>query len=275
MTTTDFCKWVNKTLLPNFTLEPGFPQKVSVETARTWLHHLGFEVLTPKKGIFIDGHERPDVVASRKTILRKMVKIGFLHFTNAPTEEAQKAIPADIDAPTLERRPKTVVFCHDESTFQANDDQSLQWGEKGTKMMKPKSKGAGIMVSDFIDEYNGFLALTDEQFKEAKKSNPSMKKYAHEFLEYGENREGYWTRDKFVKQMERAVDIAEIKYPKEDGWHHVWVFDHSSCHAPMADVRKWESMRNRRIQVSCQQSHDSQLACNDIVFHTDEDGDNH
>jgi len=31
------------------------------------------------------------------------------------------------------------------------------------------------------------------------------------------------------------VDIAEIKYPKEDGWRHVWVFDHSSCHATMAD----------------------------------------
>lgn len=141
-------------------------------------------MLTPKQGIFIDAHERPDVVASRETFLRKMVKIGFLHFTNAPTEEAQKAIPANIDAPTLERRSKTVVFCHDESTF-----QSLQWGEKGTKIMNPKSKGAGIMVSDFIDEYNGFLALTDEQFKEAKKSNPSIKKYAREFLEYGKNQE--------------------------------------------------------------------------------------
>ena len=31
------------------------------------------------------------------------------------------------------------------------------------------------------------------------------------------------------------MDIAEIKYPKEDGWRHVWVFDHSSCHAAMAD----------------------------------------
>lgn len=71
MTTTDFCKWVNKTLLPNFTLEPGFPWKVSVETAHTWLHHLGFEVLIPKKGIFIDGHERPDVVASREMFLGK------------------------------------------------------------------------------------------------------------------------------------------------------------------------------------------------------------
>ena len=54
-------------------------------------------------------------------------------------------------------------------------------------MIKPKSKGAGIMVSDFIDEYNGFLVLTDEQFKEAKKSNPSIKKNARKFLEYGEN----------------------------------------------------------------------------------------
>ena len=33
--------------------------------------------------------------------------------------------------------------------------------------------------------------------------------------------------------------MAEIKYPKENGWHHVWVFDHSSCHAAMAlDVNK-------------------------------------
>ena len=43
---------------------------------------------------------------------------------------------------------------------------------------------------------------------------------------------------------------------------------------PYPALRKWESMGNRRIQVSCQQSHDSQLAFNDIVFHTDEDGDN-
>ena len=43
---------------------------------------------------------------------------------------------------------------------------------------------------------------------------------------------------------------------------------------PNPALRKWESMGNRRIQVSCQQSHDSQLASNDIVFHTEEDGDN-
>ena len=36
----------------------------------------------------------------------------------------------------------------------------------------------------------------------------------------------------FIAQMHRGI---EIKYPMEDGWHHVWIFDHSSCHATKAD----------------------------------------
>ena len=164
-----------------------------------------------------------------------MVKIGFLYFTNAPTEQTRQAVPEDVDPPIQERRGKTVVFFHDETTFQSNEDQTSQWGVKGTKVMKPKSRGAGIMTSDFIDEHSGFLSLTDEEYECAKQVNPSAKKYARRFLEYGENREGYWTRDKFIAQMNCAVEMAELKYRKEEGWRHVWVFDHSSCHAAMAD----------------------------------------
>lgn len=29
--------------------------------------------------------------------------------------------------------------------------------------------------------------------------------------------------------------MAELKYPPQEGWRHVWVLDHSSCHAAMAD----------------------------------------
>ena len=159
-----FAKWVNKTLLPNSTLESEYLRKVAVDTATERLHHLGFEVWSPRKGIFIDGHEQDDVVEYRKQFLRKMVKIGFVHSTNAPTDSsAQAAIPADIDPPTLDKCNKTVVFFHDESTFMSNEDQALQWGLKGEKIMKPKIKGAGIMVSDFIDEPNGFLALTNDK----------------------------------------------------------------------------------------------------------------
>ena len=87
------------------------------------------------------------------------------------SEKARQALPEDVDPPIRERREKTVVFFHDETTFQSNEDQSTQWGLKGTKMMTPKSRGSGIMVSDFVDEHNGFLALTDEEYEVAKRMN--------------------------------------------------------------------------------------------------------
>lgn len=36
-------------------------------------------------------------------------------------------------------------------------------------------------------------------------------------------------------QLKEAAKIAEAKYPREDGWQIVWIFDHSSCHAAMPD----------------------------------------
>ncbi len=118
--------------------------------------------------MFVDGHERPDVVAQRNEFLRKLLKIGFLHL-HLPLKQQQ---PTDIEPPTADRRQKLVLFCHDESTFQSphsrvtmTDDQNMQWGDK---MMKPKSKGAGVMVSDFVDERTGFLAFTDEEYLQTK-----------------------------------------------------------------------------------------------------------
>lgn len=46
----------------------------------------------------------------------------------------------------------------------------------------------------------------------------------------------HWTRDRFIKQMEQVIEIAEIKYAKEVGWRYACIFYHSSCHAAMADV---------------------------------------
>ena len=41
---------------------------------------------------------------------------------------------------------------------------------------------------------------------------------AHQLFQYGESREGYWISDKFMAQIERAADIAEGKYPEEQGY---------------------------------------------------------
>ena len=53
--------------------------------------------------------------------------------------------------------------------------------------------------------------------------------------EYGEAKEGYWTFDKFMKQMKEVLKIVEFKFPRDAGWKVVWIFDHSSCHAAMPE----------------------------------------
>ena len=118
---------MNTVLLPNHALDPGFPQKISCETARKWLHELGFSVIDAKKGTYMDGHERSDVVEYRAQFLRKMVALGFLNRENAPTPEAKLALPEDLDTPMsrLEVLAKTIVLFQDESTFQANDYELL------------------------------------------------------------------------------------------------------------------------------------------------------
>ena len=132
LTVGSFCQWVNEDLLPNETLEPGFPRKISVETARKWMHEMGFMVLTSKKGTFVDGHEREDVVDYRNKFLRRMIALGFLNQENAPSVEAKEALPNDINCPSSDVLNKTVIFFHDESTFQCNEDQPVFWGTKET-----------------------------------------------------------------------------------------------------------------------------------------------
>ena len=102
------------------------------------------------------------------------------------------------------------------------------------------------MVSDFITERDGYPRLTEDQYEEAKRKNPSIRMSARQLLEYGESREGYWTSDKFMKQIERAVDVAEAKYPKKQGYRLFWVFDQSTRHtAYNEDALNVNSMNTR------------------------------
>lgn len=230
LTNGKFCKWVNEVLLPNQVLDPGFPRSVSIETSRKWLHFLGFSMRGHQKGTYVDGHERSDVVEYRQKFLRKMFSIGFLNKENAASSTAQDNFPSDLESPPADQVKKTIVLFHDESTFKANEGQTYYWGTKDMHFMRPKGSGAGIMVSDFIDEYNGYLRLTAEEHTEGLKKIPNLKRQARAFLEYGENKEGYWTSERFLAQIEDSVKIAEVKYPREHGYRLIWIFDHSSCH---------------------------------------------
>ena len=71
------------------------------------------------------------------------------------------------------------------------------------------------MISDFIDKCNGFFRLSNEEFLSAKEHNPLIAKEARVIIEYGENRDGHWTGEKFLVNVRTAGEIAEVKYPKD------------------------------------------------------------
>ena len=165
LTSTSFCQCVNNDLLPNSVLEPGYPHRVSVETARKWLHDLGFEILLLSKGVFIDEHERSDIVESRVECLKTMSACGFLCPDNAPTEEGARALPQDIPHMSKEDGEKQIVWFHDESAYNTTEDTPTLWGGKGKLPIKPKGRGSSIMVSEFIEKWGGYLALSDQQYE--------------------------------------------------------------------------------------------------------------
>ena len=225
LTAAAFCDWVNNDLLPRSELDPAMPTNIGVVTANRWMHELGFSIIQKNKGIYIDGHERNDVVANRSRFLRKMTAIGFLKVSNAPSEVAAACLDDDLLCTDPEN---SIIIFHDESIFCSNEDQSTQWGFTEDHFVRPKSKGSGIMVSDFINEEDGYLRLSDE-FEEARQLFPNIRKEARELLEYGGSKEGYWNSERFLGQMKVATDIAKFKYSRH-GKRVYWVFDHSSCH---------------------------------------------
>ena len=129
---------MNEVLLVNSVLEPDYSGRISFSTALHWVHNLGFDVIKKKKG----------------TLLQKMVANGFLTKKNTPTPEADAALLADLVNPSKEQIEKNIIIFNDESTFQSNDDKTWMLGTQGEHVIKPKSCGAGIMVSDFIEEHN-------------------------------------------------------------------------------------------------------------------------
>jgi hypothetical protein len=59
---------VNEFLLPQLKIS----ETISISTSVRWLKKLGFSMRRVVKGIYVDGHERPDVVEARKQFINYM-----------------------------------------------------------------------------------------------------------------------------------------------------------------------------------------------------------
>ena len=103
MTATMFSSWVTTELLPHSSLPPGCPQQIAERTAVKWLHEIGFHPQSHKKDIYIDGHERDDVVEYRK------LEMEATHLPPPPCSDELTAFQVG----SAEASRKLVLIFHD------------------------------------------------------------------------------------------------------------------------------------------------------------------
>ncbi len=208
---------VEKRTPANFTIElnsrllatiENAPPRVCEGTARRWMIYLGFSATEQSKGFYVDGHERPDVVAHRKEFLIEMEQI------ERKTKKFDGIKMDIVENPTLQEYEKEMVFItHDETTVYSNDAKKVIWLQDGEKNLRPKSSGRSLMISGFICECHGFLSLDG--------------KNSFQIIEPGKNHDGYWTNDNLVNQLQVVIPLFEATHPNCDL---VFAFDNSQNH---------------------------------------------
>ena len=202
---------------------------IKSRTARRWLNCLGYSFRNVKKDVFVDGHERPDVIEDRVRFLKIMENLDpyTVEFKENGTIKS-KSFPEDCQIGEENRRP-IICITHDECTFSANDSKSFAWQMKGDTLLRPKGKGRGIMVSDFLLPFGrlGFSHLPNGNLTSL------IETEAVKIFEYGKNNDGYWDGLKLLKQVvEKTLPIAEALYP---GYSFLFMFDNATSHAVYAD----------------------------------------
>lgn len=133
----------------------GVSRVISERTARRWLAALLYRYGQQKKGMYVDGHERDDVVKYCQEVFlpvwAKMEKMMVLQDKDGDT----------IQLPVLPNFPidlRIVLWTHDESTFYGHDQRKTQWvhSSEGPQPIR-KGEGTSIMVSDFCSPELGWL----------------------------------------------------------------------------------------------------------------------
>ncbi|KAI9448581.1 hypothetical protein H4582DRAFT_1796117, partial [Lactarius indigo] len=206
---------INTKILPDLGITT--KQPLSTRTARRWLIKLGWRHTQIRKGVYMDGHERDDVVKYRQE--------SFL-----PTMKKYEERMVHYEGPELRRvEPKLqpgeqeiIPNFHDESTFHGNDETRSAWLQKGKQPLRKKGRGRNIHVSAFINPETGRLVLLDADSKVQRDST--------KIIYPGTNGDAWWDCEQLLEQMKDAIDIFEAAHPNKQS---LFIFDQSSAHASL------------------------------------------
>ncbi|KIJ51597.1 hypothetical protein M422DRAFT_243892 [Sphaerobolus stellatus SS14] len=182
--------------------------KITVHTAQNWLHKLEWQYGKQLNGMYIDEHEREDVITYRMKFLQRM------------KEYMRCMATYDNDGNLFNPQG-----------FQVEGGRKTAWTHSSDKAVpQPKGEGQSLMISDFLTSEWGHLVDGDEE--------------ACIIFKAGKNRDGYFASEDLLKQVDKASDIFE---GKTKGWAiGLFLFDNAPSHqrrAPDA-LSAWKMPKN-------------------------------
>ena len=126
----------------------GKPRGITRRTAQRWLKKLSWRYTKKRNGMYIDGHEREDVVEYRKAFVTrwKEYEKRFVIYDNDGHEISR---PEGFAVPGV--RFRLILVTHDESTFYENDRRKTKWVHESEKAVaEKKGEGQSVMASEFL-----------------------------------------------------------------------------------------------------------------------------
>ncbi|KIJ46711.1 hypothetical protein M422DRAFT_249876 [Sphaerobolus stellatus SS14] len=220
-------KHVNEEIISGLGLDLG-KQNISESTARCWLIKLGYALKEARKGMYFDGHERQDVVEYCENFLKDFLSYERLRYSY--TDEDLEPVPPVL----IPEEQLHIPIFHDKSIFCSNDLQHRVWIRDGHMPLRKKGQGRAIHVSDFIVEQTGRLVMSEAEIHTNEALPPSQRlpwSDAREIIYPGKNNDGWWTNERFIAQVQKAIRIFERMFPNAVG---EFVFDQSSAHGAFA-----------------------------------------
>ena len=130
---------------------------ISERTAHCWLSKLGWRYGRHQNGMYLDGHEREDVVEYWHVFVARFGQYKR-HFHLWDDNRNKLPRPNGFPVPEAHGRFRLILVTHNESTFFQNNQRCIYWGHGSkTNTPKPKGEGQSLMISDFLTSEWGRL----------------------------------------------------------------------------------------------------------------------
>ncbi|KAF8579342.1 hypothetical protein K439DRAFT_1654601 [Ramaria rubella] len=192
-------------------------QHIGSVTPQAFCHALN-STTTLCKGVYMDGHEREDVVKYQNDIfLPAMAKFEKrMIWFEAP--ELKWVEPTLLPGERI-----LIAEFHDKSCCQQNEFKTSAWVQKGEQILQKKGWGHLIHISDFIEEVNGHLVSLN--------NDGTVEKSARKVIFPGENGDPYWDCAQLIEQVKlAAIPTFEAAHL---GCQALFIFDQPSTHAAL------------------------------------------